>query len=508
MRTLSLSLSSLSRVLPQVKRSLKEEILKPRYSDAVGTVVNSVLLEQGLAARLCNNLYMHEERRADLTTPPNENIRDLPTSFLFRPTGEELNMITLMNEKWAMQLHMALLSHCEEMGRPLMRLTSDMSRGGGGRSGRGAKWLYTSDDLLLLLESVRHPNQASRKGGKDWSLTPVALWTPRLPQLRQMFAELAPTERQCGLDDELRGWFAEERNAVGGRLLTTSYAPLLMQYARCGVPPGLRGRMWLGALRLGTVSERDYNYFATLQREIGRVTLATDDMVKKDAMAPSKEEDYFVFADLIEEVLLAFCRDPTVSQLSAEPKPEPIIARDRFDNRVTFPPSGVPPFKGLADFVCPLCFVYARPPELYFCFREMWARYWSKLHSFSSSPGSLLPLLRLFEDLLQECAPAVCLHLLRLELPPGKLAVHWIASGFASFLPAEQTLVLWDRIIGFDSLELLPILAAAVFVYRAKWLLQASEASHLHRLLADATGLKVVPLLQLFLADCNQLVCL
>ena len=139
----------------------------------------------------------------------------------------------------------------------------------------------TDDDLLLLLESVRHPNQASRKGGKDWSLTPVALWTPRLPQLRQMFAELAPTERQCGLDDELRGWFAEERNAVGGRLLTTSYAPLLMQYARCGVPPGLRGRMWLGALRLGTVSERDYNYFATLQREIGRVTLATDDMVKK-----------------------------------------------------------------------------------------------------------------------------------------------------------------------------------------------------------------------------------
>ena len=85
-------------------------------------------------------------------------------------------------------------------------------------------------------------------------------------------------------------------------------------------------------------------------------------------------------------------------------------------------------------------------------------------------------------------------------------ALLLVASGFASFLPVEQLLVLWDRILGFDSLELLPILAAAVFVYRAKWLLQASEPSHVQRLLADATGLKVVPLLQLFLADCNQLV--
>ena len=149
-----------------------------------------------------------------------------------------------------------------------------------------------------------------------------------------------------------------------------------------------------------------------------------------------------------------------------------MVARNRAGQRMAFPPSGVPPGKGLADFVCPLCFVYNQPPELYFAFREMWTRYWCRLHAFSATPGSLLPLLRLFEDLLQECAPAVCFHLLRLELYPGRVALGWIASGFASFLPADQTLTLWDRIVGFDSLELLPILAAAVFVYRAHWLLQ------------------------------------
>ena len=231
--------------------------------------------------------------------------------------------------------------------------------------------------------------------------------------------------------------------------------------------------------------------------------------IDADAAQPSREEDYFVFAELVEEILLAFCRDPLIVQRSLGGScPRPLLARNRQGQRVVFPPSGVPPGRGLSDLVCPLCFVYSQPPELYFAFREMWTRYWRRLHCFSSQPGSLLPLLRLFEDLLQECAPAVCFHLLRLELYPGRVALGWIASGFASFLPADQTLTLWDRIVGFDSLELLPILAAAVFVYRAHWLLQANEPGHVHKLLQDATGLKVVPLLQLFLADHNQLVAL
>lgn len=54
--------------------------------------------------------------------------------------------------------------------------------------------------------------------------------------------------------------------------------------------------------------------------------------------------------------------------------------------------------------------------------------------------------------------------------------------------------------------QVLPILAAAIFIYRAKWLLQATEAAHVQRLLQDATGLRVVPLLQAFLHDPASLV--
>jgi len=123
--------------------------------------------------------------------------------------------------------------------------------------------------------------------------------------------------------------------------------------------------------------------------------------IRKDAASPDFEEDYFVFSELVEEILLAFCRDPVVARRCAHPKPQPVIARNRAGQRAAFPPNEMPPGKGLANYVCPLCFVYAQPPELYFCFREMWARYWCKLQTISTAPGTLLPLLRLFEDLLQ-----------------------------------------------------------------------------------------------------------
>jgi hypothetical protein len=41
-------------------------------------------------------------------------------------------------------------------------------------------------------------------------------------------------------------------------------------------------------------------------------------------------------------------------------------------------------------------------------------------------------------------------------------------------LPRHQVLLLWDRILGFDTLELLPVLAAAIFAFRRNALLQVS----------------------------------
>ena len=67
---------------------------------------------------------------------------------------------------------------------------------------------------------------------------------------------------------------------------------------------------------------------------------------------------------------------------------------------------------------------------------------------------------------------------------------------FVEYLPVKEVLLLWDRVLGFDSLELLPLLAAAIFVFRKADLCAAQSMDEVESLLEEFGGLKVVPLLQ------------
>ena len=67
---------------------------------------------------------------------------------------------------------------------------------------------------------------------------------------------------------------------------------------------------------------------------------------------------------------------------------------------------------------------------------------------------------------------------------------------FVEYLPPREVLLLWDRVLGFDSLELLPLLAAAIFVFRKTDLCAAQSLEEVEALLEEFSGLKVVPLLQ------------
>jgi len=57
---------------------------------------------------------------------------------------------------------------------------------------------------------------------------------------------------------------------------------------------------------------------------------------------------------------------------------------------------------------------------------------------------------------------------------PLRLAFKWLVRAFSGYLSSEQVLLLWDRILGYDSVELLPILAAAIFSFRKTNLLEVN----------------------------------
>ncbi len=57
-------------------------------------------------------------------------------------------------------------------------------------------------------------------------------------------------------------------------------------------------------------------------------------------------------------------------------------------------------------------------------------------------------------------------HVHSLGLPIASLAAPWISSAFSGHLPMQEVLLLWDRVVGLDSLLPLPLLAVAIVCFR------------------------------------------
>ena len=65
-------------------------------------------------------------------------------------------------------------------------------------------------------------------------------------------------------------------------------------------------------------------------------------------------------------------------------------------------------------------------------------------------------------------------------------------------------LYLWDRILGYDSLIILPTLAAAIINFRTVDILQSTSREQVTDLFVDMSKMKVIPLLQSFLFDTHR----
>lgn len=76
------------------------------------------------------------------------------------------------------------------------------------------------------------------------------------------------------------------------------------------------------------------------------------------------------------------------------------------------------------------------------------------------------------------------------------IALPWLVQAFAGFLSVSEVLLLWDRIVGFDSLNVLPVLASAIFAFRGRALLLAKTAAEVESVMQDLTGIMALPLLQ------------
>ena len=115
-------------------------------------------------------------------------------------------------------------------------------------------------DWKTFYENLLKINSLNYAGNPNlsWGLIKLQLQTSNLDDLRKKFIELNVTMRQIGIDDEKS--FIDERILMGDRLLNKDYQPYLVQYAKRGVPPTLRNRIYKKIL-YAEITQKDMDYF-------------------------------------------------------------------------------------------------------------------------------------------------------------------------------------------------------------------------------------------------------
>ncbi|KAK6493636.1 TBC1 domain family member 19 isoform X1 [Huso huso] len=495
----------------QLERQAKECLQRPEIQlEDLKEDVKEFLKKSGWETKLQNAVY----RELNVLPPPShpeapaEHIKE-PLAYMRKAQGS-----------WEKRILKSLNSMCTELSIPLAR-----KRPGNEQKELLSKWnemgtdepdlshfrpVYAPKDFLEVLINLRNPNYDSSdqpSSKSHWGLIQVPLKVKDIPELRESFAELGLNSGQLGIDDTTQvpaDMFESEHAGIGRKVLIEQDSAAAEQYIRQGCPNELRAELW--ALILNATNEpEDILYYEQLKSGVLHHDLLVDNLIYKDVKLTASNDDYyFVFEDYLYQVLLCFSRDTVVLEHfnynSATPPKSYIQGKLGLeDYAVVYPPNGVIPFHGFSMYVAPLCFLYNEPSKLYTVFREMYVRYFFRLHSISSFSSGIVSLCLQFESLLQTHLPQLFYHLREIGAQPLRIAFKWMVRAFSGYLATDQLLLLWDRVLGYNSLEILAVLAAAVFAFRAQNLMEVTSLAAAEAVLADLSTLKVMPLLQIFL---------
>ncbi|KAG8198112.1 hypothetical protein JTE90_020935 [Oedothorax gibbosus] len=354
--------------------------------------------------------------------------------------------------------------------------------------------VYSPKDLLEVLVNVKSPNVglSSDPGPSTyWGLIKVPLKVKSFHQLRLQFEELCSSIDHLGLNilpfsnSEFSKKCLRERVSLGKHVLESNQAAVAQEFCKKGCPATLRAELWSLMLGVDICGAHKLN-FKHLKSCVFQHDLLIDKLIFKDIhVTASNDDQYFVFEDLLYQILLVFSRDTSVTshfELSSANPPKAVLRGTH--TSVTYPPCGVIPFHGFSMYVAPLCYIYEDPITLYHIFKELYVRYFFRLHDLSSHPQGILSLALSFETLLEEVEPQLAYH----------FSVHDIY---------PYILQLWDCMLAYDSTEIIVVIAVGIFSLRKPILLQAENQAIVENILADISAIKVIPILHGMLSNAH-----
>ena len=412
--------------------------------------------------------------------------------------ADRLDYVEKAKLKWERRIRLELDAMAAEMGVPLQRgkVEEPPRHQVQDQADQAIRFVYDDNDLLDVLSNIINPNRSAVASKiPSMCLIKVELAVQDMSRLRTTFKELDPTRRRAWSNTEDDG----DRIKLFQRVYDQGLIPELRQHAKKGIPQAMRPKVWQKILGV-EVSDSDRVYFYNILESLKEWELVTDELFRLDVSLMASDDHYFVFEDMLADCMAVFSRDPWLCQhASVRSQANDKDYSEEARRHLVFPPCGVVPFRGIVMYGAPLCYLYSDAPQLYMVLRTLYANYCCRLNTVASNEGCILHLARQFEHALQEACPELFFHLVRVGAAPLKLVFSWLFFAFTGVLEVDQVLAVWDLVLAWDSLLVVPLVAAAILAFREKRLLEAGSLEEAQAALADCTRLRAVPLLQLFL---------
>eukprot|EP00727_Mastigamoeba_balamuthi_P001524 m51a1_g11369 hypothetical protein (425) ;mRNA; f:4731-6330 len=296
----------------------------------------------------------------------------------------------------------------------------------------------------------------------DWR-RPAALQTLRA--MAEAAADAVPAQTELvGADPSVPATRAELEIAAA---CATKYAPLIVQCARRGVPASQRSVVWF----VTATTSGDSVAAETKPRES-----QAPQWIKADVKAHAGNSvEYFPATEMVEELVAGLEADP-LARATAPP--------DAAGGLRLFPASG------LTLIACPLFFVFSSTSRAFF---------W-KLQALTDDGEGIACLLGVFDELAQQHAPRAVQHMAKGPGTAHALAFRWMQSAFAGALPVREVMLVWDRILAFGTLLVLPVLAAAILARKEEQICAAGSSKELKALFETLEDIDTTALLREMIA--------
>ncbi|UJR07581.1 hypothetical protein I4U23_011869 [Adineta vaga] len=431
----------------------------------------------------------------------------------------EIDYLKKGQTTWEKRIVKSLNTMCAEINLPLARQRNDNEMRAvrrhwnelGHISGDLNRFrpVYSAKDFLDVICVLVNPNLKIDEAFWNCGLIKIPIVTKSFMEIKVLYADLCPNIIQYCSDETFNEVKEEENIKLALQILEKKMnIKSIREYARRGCPTSLRGKLWSAMLDIEH-SNWHLTYFDYLKQNVIDFDLLVDGLYFKDVKLTAVNDDQlFVFEDYLYQVLLLFSRDTHVqscftnSASGCQPTRSFIKKKIGAEEcSVIYPPNGIIPFYGFSMLVAPMCFVFEDPVHLYFVFRQFYMKYFFDLHHISASPKAVIGLCVLFESLLRQISSELWFHLQDIQVQPLRIAFKWMMRAFSGYLASNQLLALWDRILAYDSLEILAVLAAAIFVLRKGNVLKESSETAIEAIFSDISSVKVIPLLQYILGQ-------